>query len=49
MLASDAKRRFTVAEIAYAAGFRNVSHFSRVFTERYQMSPSAVRTLSLSS
>ena len=36
------------AEIAYAAGFRNVSHFSRVFTERYQMPPSAVRTLSLS-
>lgn len=47
LLASDGERRFTVAEVAYAAGFRNVSHFSRVFTERYHMSPSAVRTLSM--
>lgn len=49
LLASDAgERRFTVAEIAYAAGFRNVSHFSRTFTGRYRMAPSAVRTLSMS-
>lgn len=35
--------KLTVAEAAYAAGFRNLSHFSRVFREKYHVSPSAVR------
>lgn len=35
--------RSTVAEIAYSSGFSNLSHFSRVFREKYSISPSAVR------
>jgi AraC-like DNA-binding protein len=35
--------KFTVAEAAYAAGFRNLSHFSRVFREKYHVPPSAIR------
>lgn len=46
-LALDEKRSWSVAELAYAAGFRNVSHFSRAFAERYHIPPSAVRNLSV--
>lgn len=40
LAASD---KTTVAEAAYSSGFRNLSHFSRVFRERYKVSPSAIR------
>lgn len=42
-LAVPGRSGMTVAEAAYAAGFRNLSHFSRVFREKYGLSPSAVR------
>ncbi len=47
-LAAPGKGRVTVAEAAYASGFRNVSHFSHVFGQKYDMPPSAVRTRSTS-
>lgn len=43
MLATSAHTKLTVAEVAYSVGFRNVSHFSRVFQDRYHCSPSVVR------
>lgn len=43
MLSTAGARQATVSEVAYSVGFRNVSHFSRVFRERYNLSPSAVR------
>lgn len=43
-LAADADRRFTVAEVAYESGFRNASHFTRVFTEHFGITPSAARS-----
>ncbi|MEM0964469.1 MAG: helix-turn-helix domain-containing protein, partial [Bacteroidota bacterium] len=33
----------TVTEVAYGVGFKSVSHFSRAFTERYGVAPSAYR------
>lgn len=42
-LAAPEAARVGVAEAAYAAGFRNVSHFSRAFSQKYGMPPSAVR------
>jgi len=42
-LATSDMAKFTVAEAAYSVGFRNLSHFSRVFREKYKVSPSAVR------
>lgn len=42
-LATVDHAKFTVAEAAYASGFRNLSHFSRVFREKYNVSPTAVR------
>lgn len=33
----------SVSEIAYDSGFENVSHFSRIFKEAYNMSPSSYR------
>ncbi len=47
-LAAPEKGAVTVAEAAYAAGFRNISHFSRVFSQTYSMPPSAVRKRSAS-
>ncbi len=32
----------TVSEVAYAVGFRSVSHFSRTFSTRYEVTPSSV-------
>lgn len=40
LLAADGAR--TISDIAYAHGFKNVSHFSRVFRDRYAASPRAV-------
>lgn len=34
----------TVSEIAFESGFENLSHFSRVFRERFGASPAAMRT-----
>lgn len=42
-LATFEHRKVTVAEVAYSVGFRNLSHFSRVFRDKYHCSPSAVR------
>jgi AraC-like DNA-binding protein len=42
-LAADGDGQLTIAEVAYGAGFRTPSHFSRVFTERFGMTPSAAR------
>lgn len=33
----------TVSEVAFESGFENLSHFSRVFRERYGISPTATR------
>ena len=42
-LTTTDRTKCTVAEAAYSAGFRNLSHFSRVFREKYHLSPSTVR------
>lgn len=34
----------TVSEVAFESGFENLSHFSRVFRERFGASPAALRT-----
>ena len=31
----------TVSEVAYAVGFKSVSHFSRTYSQRYSLPPSA--------
>lgn len=43
VLADPACRRQRVADIAYRWGFTSASHFSRVFKDRYGMSPSDAR------
>lgn len=40
LLAADGTR--TISDIAYSHGFKNVSHFSRAFRDRYGASPRAV-------
>jgi AraC family transcriptional regulator, positive regulator of tynA and feaB len=42
-LADPALSRRTIAEIAYAAGFKSTAHFSRAFRRRFQQSPREVR------
>lgn len=42
-LADPALSRRTIAEIAYAAGFKSTAHFSRSFRRRFQLSPREVR------
>ena len=42
-LAATSSRQTTVAEVAFSVGFRNLSHFSRVFRENYGVSPTSVR------
>ncbi|MEJ0034776.1 MAG: helix-turn-helix domain-containing protein [Gammaproteobacteria bacterium] len=37
----------TIAEVAYAWGFKSLSHFSKVFAKRYGMSPGHRRQLSM--
>ena len=34
-------KRISIAEVAYAVGFTNLTHFSKAFKELYGMSPSA--------
>jgi AraC-like DNA-binding protein len=41
--------RGTIAELAYSWGFKSLSHFSKVFTRRYGMSPGQRRQLSTQS
>lgn len=36
--------KHTVSEIAYASGFENLTHFSRVFKEKYSLPPLQYRT-----
>lgn len=38
-------RRKTISEIAFSWGFNNTTHFSRVFRDRYRMSPRQFREL----
>lgn len=45
-LASASEGQSTVGEIAYAAGFRNISHFSRAFSQTFEMAPRDVRRMS---
>lgn len=42
-LADPALSRRTIAEIAYAAGFKSTAHFSRAFRRRFNLSPREVR------
>lgn len=42
-LESKAPVRRTISDIAYSHGFRNVSHFNRVFKTRFGCSPRALR------
>lgn len=39
----------SISEIAYAHGFKNLSHFSKAFKERYGLSPSALHRQSVES
>jgi AraC-like DNA-binding protein len=32
-------RKKNISEIAYDSGFENISHFSRIFKEKYSLSP----------
>jgi transcriptional regulator GlxA family with amidase domain len=42
-LSDPAQRHRSISEIALAAGFNNLSHFSRVFHARFGLSARAVR------
>lgn len=43
LLAADARGHRTIAEIAYEVGFKNVSHFSRSFSQHFSIAPRGVR------
>jgi len=43
MLLTDARSGKRVSEVAYGAGFSDISHFSKVFKKRYGKTPSAYR------
>lgn len=43
MLISDASGALTVAEVAYRAGFKSVSHFSRSFSRHFGHAPRDIR------
>lgn len=43
ILLSDTQGAMMVSEVAYRVGFKNPSHFSRIFTERYRVSPRNIR------
>lgn len=49
LLVSDPKKHLTIAEIAYRVGFKNVSHFSRSFSQHYGMAPRDARGMTGSS
>jgi AraC family transcriptional activator of tynA and feaB len=42
-LANPALRSWSISEIAYNSGFRNISHFSAAFRERFDKAPSEFR------
>ena len=42
-LSSNLYRRYSVTEIAFNVGFRDLSHFSRRFKTQYGMSPRSFR------
>jgi len=42
-LADSTYRRYSVAEIAYRFGFKDASHFSRVFKQHYRATPAKFR------
>ncbi len=42
-LASAEYRKWSIANVAYNCGFRNISHFSTAFRERFQKTPRAFR------
>lgn len=44
ILVADPKKHLTIAEIAYRVGFKNVSHFSRSFSQHFGMPPRDART-----
>lgn len=44
-LTSPAGARLTLAEVAYACGFRSDAHFSRAFRDRFGMPPGRLRSL----
>ncbi|WP_437395046.1 helix-turn-helix domain-containing protein [Flagellimonas lutimaris] len=33
----------SIGDVVFECGFKNISHFSRIFKERYQASPSQYR------
>jgi AraC-like DNA-binding protein len=39
-LLANKENLFTVSEVAYDVGFKNISHFSRCFSEQFKISPS---------
>jgi len=43
MLQCEAYRKQSIASIAYQCGFKDPAHFSRLFRQRYGMSPSSCR------
>lgn len=45
LLVSDPKKHLTIAEIAYRVGFKNVSHFSRSFSQHFGMAPRDARAV----
>jgi len=49
ILLSDTRGAMLVSEVAYQVGFKNPSHFSRIFSQRYQVAPRYVREQRLSS
>jgi AraC-like DNA-binding protein len=47
LLVADPKRSLTVSEIAYLVGFKNVSHFSRKFSNHFRIAPRDARLTGL--
>lgn len=45
ILVGDPKKHLTIAEIAYRVGFKNVSHFSRSFSQHFGMAPRDARAV----
>ena len=43
MLPTPAGAKMNVTEVAFESGFEDVSHFSRVFKERFNVPPLAYR------
>jgi AraC-like DNA-binding protein len=43
-LASSLRRGQTITEIAFASGFNNVAHFTRVFRQQFGVTPRQYRS-----